>query len=495
VIYVKGAAGVYAGFVQSRTAAEVGSELRVEVLDVLLGRHRLRRARHEDQGPAPSPTTATHALGTLTERVREVEAGLGRGFLGGARAVAQLVPLVALLVALSARMAAVAAVLLSCFGLALSRARVGYARATAAALIEREKLLLVADESVRHADLWVTYGAEEKARGAMRLLGQGLARACARLDARAAGLSAANEVLGAAALVLAVAASRAGWLGEVGDGTTLLAFAVAFFMAYRPMRELADARLATARAQVAYDELRRMLSPEQPEPRDFEVHLASPEGGVGAPWHLASLEVRSLRLAYGECGPVSFRVEPGAVAVILGPTGVGKTTLLRTLLGLEPSAQGEVLFDGKALERAPAGPKARPFAWVPQEAPLLADTLAANVGLGVAVADPVPTLELVGAPALAGSLQDARLGAGGRIVSGGERQWIALARAIATDQPVLLLDEPTNGLDAEAERRVLQAIERLRGRRTVLLVTHRKEPLAIADTVVRLERCATEAAA
>jgi ABC-type transport system involved in cytochrome bd biosynthesis fused ATPase/permease subunit len=73
-----------------------------------------------------------------------------------------------------------------------------------------------------------------------------------------------------------------------------------------------------------------------------------------------------------------------------------------------------------------------------------------------------------------------------RPVSGGERQWIALARAIATDLPVLLLDEPTSALDAEAQGRALAAIARLRGKRTVILVTHRREPLAIADVVVPL---------
>jgi ABC-type transport system involved in cytochrome bd biosynthesis fused ATPase/permease subunit len=87
-----------------------------------------------------------------------------------------------------------------------------------------------------------------------------------------------------------------------------------------------------------------------------------------------------------------------------------------------------------------------------------------------------------------------RLGVGGRAVSGGERQWIALARAIATGQPVLLLDEPTTGLDPEAEALVLLAIARLRGERSVLLVTHRPEPLVIADRVVRLMAEVTERA-
>jgi ABC-type transport system involved in cytochrome bd biosynthesis fused ATPase/permease subunit len=172
---------------------------------------------------------------------------------------------------------------------------------------------------------------------------------------------------------------------------------------------------------------------------------------------------------------------------IAGPTGIGKTTLLRTLLGLDQAEGGTILFDGASLADAPAGPGARPFAWVPQDAPLLADTLEGNVSLGTAGFDARAALDPIGAAHLSSELGDSRLGAGGRVVSGGERQWIALARAIATRQPVLLLDEPTSGLDGEAQRRVLEAIARLRGLRTVLIVTHRPEPLEVADQVVRLE--------
>jgi ABC-type transport system involved in cytochrome bd biosynthesis fused ATPase/permease subunit len=176
---------------------------------------------------------------------------------------------------------------------------------------------------------------------------------------------------------------------------------------------------------------------------------------------------------------------PGQIVAVLGPTGTGKTTLLRTLLGLEASKAGRIHYAGAPLDSAPAGPAARPFAWVPQDAPLLADTLAANVALG-APADARAALTPLGAAHLVDSLGEDRLGAGGRSVSGGERQWIALARAIASRQPILLLDEPTSGLDSESQAQVLDAIARLRGERSVLLVTHRTEPLAIADHVVRL---------
>jgi ABC-type multidrug transport system fused ATPase/permease subunit len=510
VVFVKGAAGAYATFVQAHVAGEVGSGLRLDLLDALLAIHRLHRPRHDDHGDHVGG--AARAIVALTDRVREVEAGLEQGLLGGVRAAGQIAPIAALLIALSGRMAIVAALVLATFGGLLGVVRGGYRRATQRAAVVRAQLLEAADEAVRHADLWVTYGAEAKARSVVARLGDAIAGGAARLQARAAALSAANEVLGAAALVAAIAASRQGWLGHAPDGKTLFLFAIAFFLAYRPLREIADARLTLARAQGAYEDLARVIDEvgerddateadgERMASRHSHARIAGRNDTVSSPlgvsWPLGAIELRSLRLAHGAGAALSLRIEPGTIAVLAGPTGVGKTTLLRTLLGLERAAGGEIFFDGEALGDAPAGPGSRPFVWVPQDAPLLADTLAANVSLGAPGADPNEALQAVGAAHLVQSLREHRLGAGGRAVSGGERQWIALARAIATRQPVLLLDEPTSGLDEASQRTVLDAIGRLRGKRTVLLVTHRPEPLEIADVVVRLDaRGAIEIAA
>jgi ABC-type multidrug transport system fused ATPase/permease subunit len=479
VVTVKVAAGIYATFVQARVAGEVGGALRLKLLDALLSVNHLRRPRHDDQGAGPT----ARAVAALTERVRDVEMGLGGGLLGGVRAGAQLVPIGAVLVVLSPKMAGVAACVLGVFGFALGRVRSAVARATSREAAERAALLGAADEAVRHADLWVTYGAQERARSHVRGLGDAIAKGAASLAARASALSGANEVLGAAALVAAVGASRAGWLGAVADGPTLLAFAVAFFLAYRPMRELAEARLALARAQSAYGDLAGVIESSRPEASEH-----APSAERDGAWETGMLELRGLRLAHGACGEISATIPAGSIAVVVGPTGIGKTTLLRTMLGLEQAAAGDVVYAGVALGGAPAGPASRPFAWVPQEAPLLADTLDANVALGSPDRSAArSTLGPIGAGHLVERLRSARLGAGGRAVSGGERQWIALARAIATGLPVLLLDEPTSGLDADAQRRVLGAIEHLRGERTVVLVTHRREPMAIADVVLRLE--------
>src|SRR6185436_9832555 len=116
------------------------------------------------------------------------------------------------------------------------------------------------------------------------------------------------------------------------------------------------------------------------------------------------------------------------------------------------------------------GPTQRPFAWLAQDAPIIAGSLEENVRLGLADSRSVSdALEMVGAVKMARDWQDVRLGATGRPVSGGERKWIALARAIATGLPVLLLDEPTAGLDRDAERSVLAALRAMRGERTVIL--------------------------
>jgi ABC-type multidrug transport system fused ATPase/permease subunit len=500
---VKALGGVGSAYGQAKIAGAVGASLRGDVLDRLLSVHRLRRPRHDDhRGGLPRETPSaggnstdfspTRRVSALTACVREVELGLHAGALGGLRAVAQLLPLLMILFWLAPTLALAALLVFVPFAALLGSFRRRWKQGYADAMRHNERLLEAADEAVRHADLWVTYGAEPKARLNVATLGDTIARVSARLEATAAAMSGANEVLGALALVCALCAARAGWLGHTADGAKVLGFAVAFFLAYKPIRDLAEARLAWTRGQAAFEEI-EALAP-RPEGELQETALSpklaheGPDdstGTQGAVWDLATLEICRLRLARGARTPLTLSVDPGQIVAIVGPTGVGKTTLLRTLLGLEPSQGGDIRYAGSSLADAPAGPAARPFAWVPQDAPLLADTLAANVALGAA-ADAREALAPLGASHLVDDLGTERLGAGGRAVSGGERQWIALARAIATRQPVLLLDEPTSGLDPESQAAVLLAIARLRGERSVLIVTHRPEPLAIADRVVRL---------
>ncbi len=496
-VVVKAMGGALAAWEQARICGDLGNALRLRVLDGWLGLHRLRSPRHSDHGAAQDGEAdrdharPAFALAAMTAHVRELEAGMGTGVLGAVRAVAQIAPLALALVWMAPRLAGVAGMVLVAFSIALGTARRAWKRANARASHQRQELLEAADEAVRHAELWTTYGAEERVRSHVDRVGRALADQGARIEASAAALGGANEVLGALALVLAIAAARAGWLGAAHEEASLLPFAVTFFLAYRPIRDLTDARLALARASVAAESLAPLFADGESDPAiaaTAEI-VGNGEPGNREPraWKLAALELDGLRLARGIAGDVSVRVAPGTVLAIVGATGSGKTTLLRTLLGLDAARAGVVRYGGARIESRASGPASRPFAWVPQDAPLLADTLDANVALAPGSSDPRAALDAIGAGALHERAGDARLGAGGRALSGGERQWVAIARAVATRLPVLLLDEPTSGLDAASQARVLDAIARLKGERTVILVTHREEPLSIADAVLRLD--------
>ena len=462
--------GVAAAWGQARLSADVGAELRLELLDAWLCHHPLRQPRQGDHA-------GDNARGAfaLTEGARSLEAGFG-GVLVTGRAVVQLLPLVVVLFVLEARLAVGALLCLGVFGVHLGRLRRALRRSHAAAIASTEELALAADETVRHADLWRVHGAGAKARARVASLGRALSRQAGRVAAMGAAISGANEVLAGLVLLAVVLVARAGVVDVSAE--RIVPFVATFFLAYRPLRDATEAQLALGRARAACARVGDILASGAP-PAGVEAR-----GGA----ELEALDV-DVVLPRGALGRVAFRAEPGRVVAVRGPTGVGKTTLLRVLLGLEAPERGAIRWGG-ALVDAPPGP-ARPFAWVPQDAPVLADTLDANIQLG-GDADPRALLASIGAERLADELGDARLAHGA--LSGGERQWVAIARALATDRPVLLLDEPTSGLDAAAQREVLRAIRTLRGRRTVILVTHRPEPLAIADAVIDLERADAAAA-
>ena len=482
VVKVGGQIG--AVYLQARASGDLGAWMRMRVLDAWLGVHRLLSPGQQGHG-----RDDVAALAALTLRVRDLETGVAGGVLGGARAIAQLVPLAAVAFVLSPRLTVVAALVLVPFAVTLGRLRRRWKAAAEVHARGGAAILGAADEAVRHADLWATFGARARVREHLRALGATMARHGARTEAIGAVISGSNEILGALALVATILAARAGWLGGEGASADVLPFVVTFFLAYRPLRELTDARLALARARLAMDAFERLGAAREGGGDDA---IAAEEAGESRgeararAFRLAALEIDGLECARGAAGPLSFVAPPGSVVAIVGPTGVGKTTLIRTLLGLEPPKAGRVLYDGRPIAaEAPPGPGSRPFAWVPQDSPLLLDTLEANVRLAPDAGPAEPVLRSLGAGHLVASTRGARLG-GERPVSGGERQWIALARALATRAPVLLLDEPTSGLDPVAQEEVLAAVARLRGERTVLLVTHRAEPLSIADRVVRL---------
>lgn len=496
----KGISAVLGARAQASLVLSMGQALRERVLSTRLDGAvgQPGQVGPNDHGPLPELAGASadpvRTVASLTTHVRDVEHAVSTGLLQATRATFELLAVLVALVLVEPRLSLFALLVLAPFALALGRLRRGWKARQAEVVRESEALFSAADQATRHADLFRVFGAEEVARREVRTLGARLVVLGEWLAARAQLLSSGNEVLGALALVLVVLAASRLPLESQGK---LVPFAVVFFLAYKPLRELSDARLAWAKGDTSLAALRLEEAPSRSVMDTSRSGADGHASGGVRPRSFSPgrLEARGIELPFGEVtAPISFVIEPGTIACVVAPSGRGKSTLLRVLLGLQPARAGEVWFDGARLDGEL--PRDRPFAWVPQDAPVLAATIAENVSLGGedvrSSVDVLASLGAFGAGAAseagASARPDAntRVGPGGRSLSGGERQWVSLARALVTDKPVLLLDEPTSGLDRESQARVLAAIEALRGSRTVLLVTHRREALAICDRVIEL---------
>jgi len=193
-------------------------------------------------------------------------------------------------------------------------------------------------------------------------------------------------------------------------------------------------------------------------------------------------------------GPVSFAIGPGERVALVGPSGAGKSTVFALLLRFYDPASGRVLVDGADIRHCEPEDLRRAVALVPQDPVIFAASVTENVRFG----RPDAPFEAVReACAAAHALEfierlpqgfDTDLGERGVKLSGGQRQRVSIARAILADRPVLLLDEATSSLDAESERQVAQALERLARGRTTLVIAHRLATVRHADRIIVLDR-------
>ncbi len=249
-----------------------------------------------------------------------------------------------------------------------------------------------------------------------------------------------------------------------------------------PIERLANANQSIQDAMVAAERLGEMFQAEGEKRRKSTSTVERRLAG--------SIEFRNVGFRYGSRHPVlegiCMRIEPGECVGIAGGSGSGKTTLVR-LLGrfIEPSS-GRVLIDGIDVRDYDLENLRRQVVFVSQDADLLSISIAGNVSLGRPSADAqeVRTAarlahvdEIVNRMPLG---YDTVIGERGMTLSGGERQRIALARAILLEPPILVLDEPTNHLDRTSTAAVRSLIERRRGHRTTLVISH--EPLPIDRT-------------
>ena len=191
---------------------------------------------------------------------------------------------------------------------------------------------------------------------------------------------------------------------------------------------------------------------------------------------------------------VTFDAAPGERVALVGPSGAGKTTIFALLLRFYDAGRGKVEIDGVAVNEADLAALRARFALVPQEPALFADTVAANVAYGAKGAT-MTEIEAAARAAFAHDFvmalpqgYDTPLGEGGVTLSAGQRQRIAIARAVLRNAPILLLDEATSALDAESETLVQKALDKIMEGRTTLVIAHRLATVMRADRILVFER-------
>ena len=220
-------------------------------------------------------------------------------------------------------------------------------------------------------------------------------------------------------------------------------------------------------------------------------------GGHAAPELGAGCKFEGVTFAHGSTPVISnatFDVPANKITVLQGPSGSGKTTLIDLLIGLNTAQKGRILIGGKPIESIDIKAWRQSIGYVPQELMLFHDTISENISLsnpGISAEAIHTALEQAGAKSFIDALPqgiETDVGEMGSRLSGGQRQRISLARALVTKPKMLILDEVTSALDPETETEIVSNIASLRGRYTIVAITHRPAWTKIADKLYTISK-------
>jgi ATP-binding cassette subfamily C protein LapB len=187
---------------------------------------------------------------------------------------------------------------------------------------------------------------------------------------------------------------------------------------------------------------------------------------------------------------VSLRIKPGEHVAMIGRVGSGKSTLLRLMLGLYQPKAGAIRIDGVDIRQLDPVQLRRNIGYVPQDATLFFGSLKENILLATPHLDDA---ELLAAAQVAGLSDmvnahprgfEMTVGERGESLSGGQRQGVAIARAVVHNPPILLLDEPTGSMDHSSEETIKQNLRRFAAGKTMVVVTHRTTLLDLVDRII-----------
>ena len=274
---------------------------------------------------------------------------------------------------------------------------------------------------------------------------------------------------------------------EITPGT-MIAGSILMSRALAPLDQL----IANWQNYLAYRQSRQRLSSvlSQRPPSRNDFHLPRPEGKL----QVKGLGYRLPKLAKPILSNINFALQPGDGLAIIGPTGSGKTSLARILVGVSGEYAGNVEIDGAEISQYPLDDFGQFIGYMPQEVHLYEGTVAENVARMNKNADPEKVVEaarLANVHELIKGLPDGyetMLLDGGKNLSSGQRQRIGLARAVYGNPALVVLDEPNANLDPDGETAIVEALEGMRAEGvTVIVVAHHPRVIAALNKVLALK--------
>jgi subfamily B ATP-binding cassette protein MsbA len=284
-------------------------------------------------------------------------------------------------------------------------------------------------------------------------------------------------------LVLAYGA-RLALSGQISAGV-LIVFLLYLGKMYKPMRDLSKSTDTVSKAIVGYERIEEVL--------EIEARVRDLPKARKAPRFKGKIEFDHVNFSYDDKTPVlkdiSFEIEPGQVAAIVGPSGTGKTTIISLIPRLYDPQSGTVKIDSEDIRRYKLKSLREQISFVLQETLLFHTSVWENIAYG----KPDASVDQIIRAAKQANAHDfivqlsegygTMVGERGVTLSGGQRQRIAIARAIVRNTPILVLDEPTTGLDSSSEQAVIEALERLMKGKTCIVVAHHLTTIRHADII------------
>lgn len=280
----------------------------------------------------------------------------------------------------------------------------------------------------------------------------------------------------------------------IAEGTLtmggMIACSILAGRAVAPLGAIAHLLTRINATRTAYRQIDRMMTQPPEGPAGSGLQIGHVQGGI---------EFRDVDFRYPGASElaltgVNFRINPGEHVALIGPIGSGKSTIARLMIGLYPPSSGLVLIDGTDIRQLTPHSLRSKVGALFQDNVLLTGTIRENIMLGRSDVDEE---EMLRASRISGahdfislfpSGYDLKLADRGDGLSGGQRQSIAMARALAGKPPILVFDEPTSSVDGDTEARLLQNLRREFEGRTLILITHRPSMLALVNRVILLAR-------